>query len=93
MIRTNREIMAFLPLWFPMHLAGVRGNGSTVRVSGLSTGTADQLYLALRIAGVLVILLVTIIALYVIVVLLGFVGNPCTGARGSMTAAELQTIH
>jgi uncharacterized protein YhaN len=35
-----------------MHLAGVRGNGRTVRVSGLSTGTADQLYLALRIAAV-----------------------------------------
>jgi uncharacterized protein YhaN len=35
-----------------MHLAGARGNGRTVRVSGLSTGTADQLYLALRIAAV-----------------------------------------
>jgi uncharacterized protein YhaN len=35
-----------------MHLAGVRGNGRTVPVSGLSTGTADQLYLALRIAAV-----------------------------------------
>jgi uncharacterized protein YhaN len=35
-----------------MHLASVRGNGRTVPVSGLSTGTADQLYLALRIAAV-----------------------------------------
>jgi uncharacterized protein YhaN len=35
-----------------MHLAGVRGNGKTVPVSGLSTGTADQLYLALRVAAV-----------------------------------------
>jgi uncharacterized protein YhaN len=35
-----------------MHLAGVRENGRTVPVSGLSTGTADQLYLALRIAAV-----------------------------------------
>ena len=35
-----------------MHLAGVRANGRTVPVSGLSTGTADQLYLALRIAAV-----------------------------------------
>jgi uncharacterized protein YhaN len=35
-----------------MHLAGLRGNGRTVPVSGLSTGTADQLYLALRVAAV-----------------------------------------
>jgi uncharacterized protein YhaN len=35
-----------------MHLAGVRATGKTVSVSGLSTGTADQLYLALRVAAV-----------------------------------------
>jgi uncharacterized protein YhaN len=35
-----------------MHLAGVRGDGATVPVSGMSTGTADQLYLALRMAAV-----------------------------------------
>ena len=34
-------------------LVGVRMDGSTVKVPGLSTGTADQLYLALRIASVL----------------------------------------
>ncbi len=34
-------------------LVGVRSDGSTVHVSGLSTGTADQLYLALRVASVL----------------------------------------
>ena len=34
------------------HLTGVRPGGNTVPVSGLSTGTADQLYLALRIASV-----------------------------------------
>ena len=34
-------------------LVGVRPDGSTVNVSGLSTGTADQLYLALRVASVL----------------------------------------
>jgi uncharacterized protein YhaN len=33
-------------------LAGLRPNGELVRVSALSTGTADQLYLALRIASV-----------------------------------------
>ena len=33
-------------------LAGLRPNGELVRVSGLSTGTADQLYLALRVASV-----------------------------------------
>jgi uncharacterized protein YhaN len=33
-------------------LNGVRGNGRHVPVSGMSTGTADQLYLALRIAAV-----------------------------------------
>ena len=33
-------------------LAGHRPNGELVRVSGLSTGTADQLYLALRVASV-----------------------------------------
>jgi hypothetical protein len=31
--------------------------------------------------GVLAILLVAIVTLYVVVVLLGFVGNPCAGAR------------
>ena len=37
-----------------MHqLVGVRPDGSTVQVSGLSTGTADQLYIALRVASVL----------------------------------------
>jgi uncharacterized protein YhaN len=34
------------------HLTGVREEGSTVPVSGMSTGTADQLYLALRIAAI-----------------------------------------
>ena len=34
------------------HLAGLRPGGETVRVSGMSTGTADQLYLALRVASV-----------------------------------------
>ena len=34
-------------------LVGVRSDGSTVHISGLSTGTADQLYLALRVASVL----------------------------------------
>ena len=34
------------------HLTGVRPGGNAVPVSGLSTGTADQLYLALRIASV-----------------------------------------
>ncbi|WP_053765162.1 YhaN family protein [Leptospirillum ferriphilum] len=34
-------------------LVGLRTDGSTVHVSGLSTGTADQLYLALRVASVL----------------------------------------
>jgi uncharacterized protein YhaN len=33
-------------------LAGVRANGSSVKVSGMSTGSADQLYLALRVAAV-----------------------------------------
>ena len=33
-------------------LAGLRPNGELVRVSGMSTGTADQLYLALRVASV-----------------------------------------
>jgi uncharacterized protein YhaN len=35
-----------------MHLAGMRSDGATVPVSGMSTGTADQLYLALRVAAV-----------------------------------------
>jgi uncharacterized protein YhaN len=35
-----------------LHLAGVRGDGKTVRLPGLSTGAGDQLYLALRIAAV-----------------------------------------
>lgn len=34
------------------HLTGVRPNESVVRVSGMSTGTADQLYLALRVASI-----------------------------------------
>ena len=34
------------------HLIGVRPDGSTVHVPGMSTGTADQLYLALRVASV-----------------------------------------
>lgn len=33
-------------------LAGLRPNGDLVRVGGMSTGTADQLYLALRVASV-----------------------------------------
>jgi len=35
-----------------MHLAGMRSDGATLPVSGMSTGTADQLYLALRVAAV-----------------------------------------
>lgn len=35
-----------------MHLAGVRPDGEVVGVPGLSTGTEDQLFLALRIAAV-----------------------------------------
>ena len=35
-----------------VHLAGIRSDGGRVPVSGMSTGTADQLYLALRIAAV-----------------------------------------
>jgi uncharacterized protein YhaN len=35
-----------------MHLTGVRPNGAVVAVPGLSTGTEDQLFLALRIAAV-----------------------------------------
>lgn len=34
------------------HLAGVRGDGGAVPVSGLSEGAADQLFMALRIAAV-----------------------------------------
>ena len=34
------------------HLTGVRPGGSIVPVSGMSTGTADQLYLALRLASI-----------------------------------------
>jgi uncharacterized protein YhaN len=34
------------------HLAGVRGDGGVVPVSGLSEGAADQLFMALRIAAV-----------------------------------------
>lgn len=34
------------------HLAGVRPDGGRVAVGGMSTGTADQLYLALRVASV-----------------------------------------
>jgi uncharacterized protein YhaN len=33
-------------------LAGLRPDGELVRVGGMSTGTADQLYLALRVASV-----------------------------------------
>lgn len=35
-----------------VHLVGVRADGSAVPVSGMSTGSADQLYLALRVAAV-----------------------------------------
>ncbi|WP_044590038.1 YhaN family protein [Bradyrhizobium sp. LTSPM299] len=35
-----------------MHLAGLRRDGRRVPVAGMSTGTADQLYLALRIAAI-----------------------------------------
>ncbi|TGG92256.1 MAG: DNA double-strand break repair Rad50 ATPase [Aphanocapsa feldmannii 277cV] len=35
-----------------MHLTGVRPDGKAVKVSGLSTGTEDQLFLSLRIAAV-----------------------------------------
>ena len=34
------------------HLTGLRPGGSIVPVSGMSTGTADQLYLALRVASI-----------------------------------------
>jgi uncharacterized protein YhaN len=34
------------------HLTGLRGGGDRVPVPGLSTGTADQLYLALRVASI-----------------------------------------
>lgn len=34
------------------HLAGIRRSGASVPVSGMSTGTADQLYLALRLSAV-----------------------------------------
>ena len=34
------------------HMIGVRPDGTTVGVDGMSTGTADQLYLALRVASV-----------------------------------------
>jgi uncharacterized protein YhaN len=34
------------------HLAGIRPDDSTVSVGGMSDGTADQLYLALRLAAV-----------------------------------------
>jgi uncharacterized protein YhaN len=34
------------------HLTGLRGSGDRVPVPGLSTGTADQLYLALRVASI-----------------------------------------
>jgi uncharacterized protein YhaN len=35
-----------------VHLTGLRSKGERVAVSGMSTGTADQLYLALRVASV-----------------------------------------
>jgi uncharacterized protein YhaN len=35
-----------------VHLVGVRPDGSAIPVSGMSTGSADQLYLALRVAAV-----------------------------------------
>jgi uncharacterized protein YhaN len=34
------------------YLAGIRRDGTSILVSGMSTGTADQLYLALRLAAV-----------------------------------------
>ena len=34
------------------HLVGIRSGGQSVLVSGMSTGTADQLYMALRLAAV-----------------------------------------
>ena len=34
------------------HLAGLRADGQFVRVTGMSTGTADQLYLALRVSSI-----------------------------------------
>ena len=34
------------------HLAGLRADGQLVRVTGMSTGTADQLYLALRVSSI-----------------------------------------
>ena len=34
------------------HLTGLRPDGKFVRASGMSTGTADQLYLALRVASI-----------------------------------------
>ena len=35
-----------------VHLAGMRQNGKRVGIAGMSTGTADQLYLALRVAAI-----------------------------------------
>ena len=35
-----------------MQLAGIRQDGGRVPVAGMSTGTADQLYLALRVAAI-----------------------------------------
>ncbi len=35
-----------------LHLAGLRPDGARIGVEGMSTGTADQLYLALRVAAV-----------------------------------------
>ncbi len=35
-----------------VHLTGLRPDGARVAVNGMSTGTADQLYLALRVASV-----------------------------------------
>ena len=34
-----------------VHLTGIRPGGGIVPVSGMSTGTSDQLYLALRCSG------------------------------------------
>jgi uncharacterized protein YhaN len=35
-----------------VHLAGMRRDGKRVGIAGMSTGTADQLYLALRVAAI-----------------------------------------
>ena len=59
-VRFSRHSPAILQLISPLsfdedrraHVTGLRPGGERVAVSGTSTGTADQLYLALRVASV-----------------------------------------